>query len=114
MTNSNTPTETESKNDIEKVFSLIKDGKSLRETDLWGAANKFAEARSLLELLSTEQPRSTEEEKQIATLYERQAWEYLKESRQCLIEAMNAEKEQDEKEEKATELGGREKHPCQE
>ena len=95
-------TESNSKETIEKVFSLIKDGKSMKETDLWGAANKFAEARTLLELLATEQPRSTEEEEQIATLYERQAWEYLKESRQCLIEAMKAEKELDEKEQIAT------------
>ena len=102
MTNSNNATEKESKDKLEKVFALIKDGKSLKEADLWGAANKFAEARSLLELLATEQPRSTEEEKQIATLYERQAWEYLQESRQCLIEAMAVEKEQDEKEETTT------------
>lgn len=95
-------TESDSKETIEKVFSLIKDGKGMRETDLWGAANKFAEARTLLELLATEQPRSTEEEEQIATLYERQAWEYLKESRQCLIDAMKAEKELDEKEQIAT------------
>lgn len=80
---------------------MIKDGKQLRDSDLWGAASKFAEARSLLELLATEHPRSTDEETQIATLYERQAWEYLKESRQCLIEAMTSEKERDEKEESA-------------
>ena len=87
MTNSNDDaSDTGSKEKLEQVFSLIKDGKSMRGTDLWGAANKFSEARSLLELLATEHPRSTEEEKQIATLYERQAREYLKESRQCLID----------------------------
>eukprot|EP00526_Cylindrotheca_closterium_P013738 CAMPEP_0113616318 /NCGR_PEP_ID=MMETSP0017_2-20120614/8178_1 /TAXON_ID=2856 /ORGANISM="Cylindrotheca closterium" /LENGTH=351 /DNA_ID=CAMNT_0000525629 /DNA_START=11 /DNA_END=1066 /DNA_ORIENTATION=- /assembly_acc=CAM_ASM_000147 len=96
------PTETDSKEKIEQVFALIKDGKSMRETDLWGAANKFGEARTILELLATEQPRSTEEEQQIATLYERQGWEYLKESRQCLIEAMKAEKERDEEEQSTT------------
>ncbi|CAJ1942932.1 unnamed protein product [Cylindrotheca closterium] len=104
MTSSNdNPTEPDpSKEKLDQVFALIKDGKIIRETDLWGAANKFREARTLLELLATEHPRSTDEEKQIATLYERQAWEYLKESRQCLIEAMKAEKERDEMEESTT------------
>lgn len=91
-----------SKEKIDKVFALIKYGKSIKGTDLWCAAEKFGQARTLLELLATEQPRSTEEEKQIATLYERQAREYLKESRQCLIEAMRTEKERDEIEESTT------------
>ncbi|KAL3945530.1 MAG: hypothetical protein SGBAC_000354 [Bacillariaceae sp.] len=103
MANSNdNPSETDSKGKLEQVFALIKEGKSTKETDLWGAAYKFGEARILLELLATEHPRSTEEEQQIATLYERQAWAYLNESRQCLIEAMKAEKEKDEKKESTT------------
>lgn len=98
--NDNHPSTQNSKPKIDDVFALIQQGKELRHSDPWNAADKFVQARLLLNLLATEQPRSTEEEKQIATLYERQAWEYLKQSRECLIEAMREEKEEDEKEEK--------------
>jgi hypothetical protein len=87
-----------SKLNIELVFELIQEGKNARKTDLWEAADKFVQARILLSQLAEEQPRSTEEEKAIADLYERQAWEYLGQSRDCLIEAMALEKERDEKE----------------
>jgi hypothetical protein len=94
------PTTSNLKPKIEEVFELIQEGKTLRKSDPWRAADKFVQARMLLNLLVTEQPRSTEEEKQIATLYERQAREYLNQSRECLIDAMREEKERDEKEEK--------------
>lgn len=84
---------------IEQVFELIQDGKDLKKTDLWSAAAKFSKARSLLCTLAEEQPKSTEEEKQIASLYQSQAKEYLKESRDSLINAMQNEKENDQQQE---------------
>ena len=84
---------------IEQVFELIQDGKDLKRTDLWSAAAKFLKARSLLCTLAEEQSKSTEEEKQIASLYQSQAKEYLNESRDCLITAMQEEKENDQQQE---------------
>eukprot|EP00980_Cylindrotheca_fusiformis_P012566 scaffold3084_cov144-Cylindrotheca_fusiformis.AAC.14 len=102
MTDSNddAPFTPSSKPKIEEVFELIQEGKTLRELDPWNAADKFVHARMLLDLLATEQPRTNDEEKQIAALYEKQAWEYLRQSRECLIDAMKEEKDRDEEEEK--------------
>jgi hypothetical protein len=88
---------------LAKVFELLHEGKELQSNgDLWNAANTFVQARAMLQALSNEQPKTTEEEQQIAKLYEQQAREYLHTSRQCLIEAMKLEKEKDETEEPET------------
>lgn len=104
---------------IETVFELLHDGKECeKQQSFWIAADKFGQASSMLTTLaqqeqqqqqqqqrSTEEEEGEEEEKQIATLYENQALEYLNKSRGCLIRAMQREKERDEEQ-----GGGRDLH----
>jgi hypothetical protein len=86
-----------SENTIEKAFGLLHEGKGLQSKgEHWKAADKFVQARQILDTLARQQARDTDEERQIAELYKKQAREYLNQSRQCLIEAMKQEKESDE------------------
>jgi hypothetical protein len=82
---------------IEQVFGLLKDGKGFQSnSDYWNAADRFVQAQDMLQSLAEENSQGTEEEQEIATLYEQQAREYLFQSRQCLIEAMSQERAVDE------------------
>lgn len=88
-----------SEDTLEKAFELLHKGKEAHSKgDCWDAADKFVQAREILKTLAEGQPKTTEEEQQIAQLYESKTKEYLHTSRQCLIDAMKQEKEQDEKE----------------
>jgi hypothetical protein len=88
-----------SEDTLEKAFELLHKGKEAHSKgDCWDAADKFVQARVILKTLAEGQPKTTEEEQQIAQLYESKTKEYLHTSRQCLIDAMKQEKEQDEKE----------------
>jgi hypothetical protein len=90
---------------IEKAFALLQSGKKCQlEGQNWNAADKFVQARRILQSLAKDSPRGTEEEQNIAELYDQKAREYLNQSRQCLIEAMKQEKDKDEKEEGAPPL----------
>ena len=60
------------------------------------------EGQKILQALAEEAPCGTEEEKNISDLYKQKSREYLVQSRQCLIEAMIQEKEQDETADKET------------
>lgn len=82
---------------LDEAFELLHAGKALKSDGKnWDAADKFVQARDILQDLAKEQPTSNDEEKQISELYKNQAREYLHQSRTCLIEAMKAEKERDE------------------
>jgi hypothetical protein len=98
--NDNTPSKPPASEDtLEKAFELLHKGKEAHSKgDSWNAADKFVQAREILKTLAEVQPKTTEDEQQIAQLYESKTKEYLHTSRQCLIEAMKQEKDQDEKE----------------
>lgn len=119
-------TPTEAKNDsgpsseerVEKTFRLLQNAKKLEsESNYWLATERFVEAHQLLKVLAEEENKKTvavavdgatsdetaaigetEDTKQIAQLYASKADEYWKQSRHCLIQAMEQEKIHDEQE----------------
>lgn len=91
-------TSNEGGNKLDKAFELLHQGKSLQSKgEYWNAADCLVQARIILQDLAKQHPTSTEEEQQIAKLYDEQALEYLHQSRQCLIEAMKSETEHEAK-----------------
>lgn len=85
---------------VEQTFALLKDAKQHEsQSDFWQATEKFVEAHHLLEALaSDETEKATDETERIAKLYAAKADEYRKQSRSCLIRAMEQEKKTDEEE----------------
>lgn len=85
------------KEDLEKAFQLIQEGKQQREDgENWVAAEHFWNARKLLQKLAKENPTDDEEQQKIAKLYQQQSQEYLHKTRQTFIEALEVEDEMDE------------------
>lgn len=83
---------------IDNALAILKQGKEFeKEHQYWEAADRFVEGRRILKRLAEKQSRVTEEDKQIASLYEEKAREYLQSSRKTLLEAMTRETEPDEK-----------------
>ena len=81
---------------LEKVFEHITQGKKLKtEGNLWGAAESFLEARSLLLQLASDCPTDSEELLRIAELYQTQCREYFHRTRASLIQAMQDEHQKD-------------------
>lgn len=82
--------------DLERVFDLIKNGKSQREKGQhWDAAWTFLKARGILKQLAAENATDSQEQQKIQKLYEDQSTEYFHRSRESLIEAMQEESAKD-------------------
>lgn len=95
------------KDKVEATFALLEAAKKLEsESRYWPATEKYIQAQQFLALLAQEKraeadaldQNSSELEgtQQIATLYTSKADEYWKQSRKCLIQAMEEEKKLDE------------------
>lgn len=91
---------TDNSTKVEQTFALLKDAKQHEsQSDFWQATEKFVEAHYLLEALASEETeKATEETERISKLYAAKADEYRKQSRSCLIRAMEQEKKTDEEE----------------
>ena len=92
-----------SQDKVEKTFELLAAAKKLEsESSYWLATENFLEAHSLLTILAEEAGNSgstaekEDNDQQIAKLYASKADEYWKQSRVCLIKAMEQEKNYDE------------------
>ena len=87
---------------VERAFELLKEAKALESSsEYWKASEIYVKAQQLLQSLADEAAQTTsdqenyEEQQQIAKLYSDKAQEYFSQSRQCLIQAMEQEKKQD-------------------
>ena len=82
-------------NRVEKAFQLIQQGnESKKEGELWQASDSFCQARDLLKTLFEENSAADDdngESSKIASLYQQQSQEYLREARTVLIEALAKE-----------------------
>jgi hypothetical protein len=122
MTNTSQPP----KDKVETTFELLASAKKLEsESSYWLATEKFVQAHNLLRILAEEESKkasvaaataaaesgddigdtpSAKEIENIATLYASKADEYWKQSRRCLIQAMEQEKSRDD-EQKEEDVG---------
>jgi hypothetical protein len=89
---SNEESEGSSTTTIEDALKILAQGKAFeKDHEFWNAVDKFLQGRTVLETLAENHPRSTEEDRRIASLYNEKALEYLWHSRTTLIEALKAE-----------------------
>lgn len=84
--------------DLDKAFELIKKGNAFEKSgNHWGAADSYGHAMVLLQQLADTSPStpSDEEHVKILQLYKNKSREYRKCARECLIKALQFEKETD-------------------
>ena len=88
--------------DLDRAFELIEKGHAQEKNgNQWESADCFGQAMLILEKLAADSHDNTQEEQaKIVQLYRNKSREYRQEARECLIKALQSEKQEDTESEK--------------